>query len=324
MKCFTVWGLVLALSLGPLSTHAQSSAFPNKPVRIIVPFPAGGSADSLVRVVSQHLNKRWGQPVLIENKPGAGTNIGSEFVAKAPGDGYTLLLSNSSQVANATMYGKAMPYDLLRDLAPVTMIGMTPVLLVVHPSLPVKTARDLIALAKAKPGQLTFASAGIGSPTHIAPELFRWMAKIDMLHVPYKSEPPAVVDLISGQVQVMVSSYSTIAGHLKGGRLRALATALPQRSSLLPDVPTVAEAGLKGYESSQWYGLFAPLGTPADILNLLNAQLAKIMQSADIKARLGEEGVVPVGGTREQLAAHVKSEIAKWANVIKLSGARVD
>ena len=185
-----------AILVSPVAAQTLTPNYPNRPIKIVVPYVPGGGVDTAARVTGQKMNELTGQPVIIENKPGAGTNIGSDFVAKAPADGYTLLLSNSSQVANATMYGKAMTYDLLRDLAPVTMIGTTPVLLVVHPSLPVKTARDLIALARAKPGQLTFASAGIGSPTHIAPELFKWMAKIDMLHVPYKGGSQAVTDVI--------------------------------------------------------------------------------------------------------------------------------
>ena len=233
---FTILCAIAGLLLTSF-VDAQTPAplYPNRAVRIVVPYLPGGGVDTAARLVGQRMGEILNQPVVIENKPGAATNIGSDFVAKAPADGYTLLLSNSSQVANVSLYGKAMPYDLLRDLAAVTMIGITPVLLVVHPSLPVKTAKDLISLARAKPGMLTFASAGIGSPTHIAPELFKWMAKIDMLHIPYKGGSQAVTDVIGGQVTCYFSAMSTGLPLAKSGRLRALAVTSPRRfSAVIP------------------------------------------------------------------------------------------
>jgi tripartite-type tricarboxylate transporter receptor subunit TctC len=303
---------------GLASAQPANTGYPNRPIKIVVPYIPGGGVDTAARVTGQKINEVTGQPVIVENKPGAGTNIGSDFVAKAPGDGYTLLLSNSSQVANATMYGKAMPYDLLRDLAPVTMIGMTPVLLVVHPSLPVKTARDLIALAKAKPGQLTFASAGIGSPTHIAPELFRWMAKIDMLHVPYKGGSQAVTDLIGGQITCYFAAMSTGLPLARSGRLRAVAVTSPRRfSAVIPEVPTVAESGLPGYELVGWFGLMMPATTPAEIVARANAIAVQALRAQGMKERLLNEGTEVEGNSPQEFDAFTRRELAKYEKLVK-------
>ncbi len=267
------------------------------------------------------MNELTGQPVIVENKPGAGTNIGFDYVAKSPGDGYTLLLSNSSQVANATLYGKAMPYDLLHDLAPVTMIGTTPVLLVVHPSLPVKTVRDLIVLARAKPGQLTFASAGIGSPTHIAPELFKWMAKIDMLHVPYKGGSQAVTDLIGGQITCYFAAMSTGLPLAKTGRLRAVAVTGPRRfSAVIPEIPTVAESGLPGYELVGWFALMLPSAAPSDLITRVNAVTVQALRAPGMKERLLGEGTELVAGTPQEFDAFTRKELAKYEKLVKVAG----
>ena len=319
-------GLVAGIFFAPHAL-AQSSpvSYPNRPVRIVVPYLPGGGVDTAARVVGQKMAEVFNQPVVIENKPGAATNIGSDFVAKAAPDGYTLLLSNSSQVANVSLYGKAMPYDLLRDLGPVTMIGTTPVLLVVHPSLPVKTVRDLIALAKAKPGMLTFASAGIGSPTHIAPELFRWMAKIDMLHVPYKGGSQAVTDVIGGQITCYFAAMSTGLPLAKSGRLRAVAVTGPRRfSAIIPEVPTVAESGLPGYELVGWFALMLPAATPADIVNRLQREIADVIRQPDVAEKMIAQGQTPVGSTPAELAAVLARETPIWADLIKQSGAKVE
>ncbi|NBR27592.1 MAG: tripartite tricarboxylate transporter substrate binding protein [Betaproteobacteria bacterium] len=311
---------LLACTFQASLAFAQSSisGYPAKPIKIIVPYIPGGGVDTAARVTGQKISEVTGQPVIVENKPGAGTNIGSDFVAKAPGDGYTMLLSNSSQVANATMYGKTMSYDLLRDLAPVTMIGMTPVLLVVHPSLPVKTARDLIALAKARPGQLTFASAGIGSPTHIAPELFRWMAKIDMLHVPYKGGSQAVTDLIGGQITCYFAAMSTGLPLAKSGRLRAVAVTSPRRfSAVIPEVPTVAESGLPGYELVGWFGLLIPSSTPAELVNRVYAVAVQALRASGMKERLLNEGTEVVANSPQEFDAFTRRELVKYEKLVK-------
>ena len=317
-------GVVLAVLIAPhVLAQTPAPGYPNRPIKIVVPYIPGGGVDTAARVVGQKMNELTTQPVIVENKPGAGTNIGSDYVAKAPGDGYTLLLSNSSQVANATMYGKAMPYDLLRDLAPVTMIGTTPVLLVVHPSLPVKTARDLITLARVRPGQLTFASAGIGSPTHIAPELFKWMAKIDMLHVPYKGGSQAVTDVIGGQITCYFAAMSTGLPLAKSGRLRAVAVTSPRRfSAVIPEIPTVAESGLPGYELVGWFALMLPSTTPADIVTRVNAMAVQALRAPGMKERLLSEGTEVVASTPQEFDVFTRKELAKYEKLVKAANIR--
>ena len=249
--------------------------------------------------------------------------IGSEAVAKSAKDGYTLMVNGANFVTSPSLYRKA-PYDPVRDFEAISLIAFGPNVLVAHPSLPAKSVNELITLAKAKPGEISFAGSGSGSTPHLAGELFNVMANVKMVHIPYRGSGPAMIGLMGGEATIMFLPAINAGPHIKTHRLRALAVTSRERLPVMPNLPTVAEAGLKGYESSQWYGLFAPAGTPTGIVNILNAQIAKIMQSTDIKQRLGDEGVVPVGSTREQLSAHVKTEIAKWANVIKLSGARVD
>jgi len=304
-----------------LGAHAQS--YPTGPVRIVVPFPAGGGVDSAGRLVAQKLSENLGKSFVIENRGGANGMIGSEVVAKSPKDGYTLMVNGANFVTSPSLYKKAT-YDPIKDFEPVSLIALGPNVLVVHPSLPVKSVKELIALAKTKPGEIGFAGSGSGSTPHLAGELFNVMAAVKMVHIPYRGSGPAMIGLLGGEAMTMFLPAINAGPHVKTGRLRALAVTSRERLLAMPGLPTVAEAGLKGYESSQWYGLWAPSGAPADIMTLLNAQVAKIMQAADIHQRLTNDGLVPIGGTREQFAAHVKSEITKWANVIKLSGARVD
>ena len=309
-------GLVAAIFFAPHAL-AQSSpvSYPNHLVRIVVPYLPGGGVDTAARVVGQKMAEVFNQPVVIENKPGAATNIGSDFVAKAAPDGYTLLLSNSSQVANVSLYGKAMPYDLLRDLGPVTMIGTTPVLLVVHPSLPVKTVRDLIALAKAKPGMLTFASAGIGSPTHIAPELFRWMAKIDMLHVPYKGGSQAVTDVIGGQLDFALVDLGGASTLLRSKKLRALAVTGEARSPEFTDVPTVKESGLAEYVQYSWNALFVRSETPDPIREKIADAVQRVMTSADTFNFHAQRGTEVRPLKSDQIRALQKEEIARFRTI---------
>ena len=314
-----------AMLLGPLgSLLAQpTQPFPNRALRLVVPYLPGGGVDTAARVVGQRMAEILGQPVVIENKPGANTNIGSEFVAKATADGYTLLLVNSSQVANVSLYAGRMPYDLMRDLGPVTLIGTTPVLLVVHPSLPVKTARDLIALAKARPGQLTFASAGVGSPTHIAPELFKWMAGIDMLHVPYKGGSQAVIDIIAGNITCYFAAMSTGLPLAKSGRLRAVAVTSPRRfTAAIPEVPTVAESGLPGDELVGFFGLMLPRAAPADTVGVLNAAAVKAIRLPGMNERLLSEGIEFVAGTPADFDGFLRRELAKYEKLVKAANIR--
>lgn len=306
-----------------LTPIAQAQPYPNAPVRVVVPFPAGGGVDNIGRMIAQKLSDSLGRTFVVENRGGANGMIGSELVAKSPKDGYTLLVNGANFVTSPSLYRKPL-YDPLREFDPVTLIAFGPNVLVAHPSLPARSVRELIALAKAKPGEITFAGSGSGSTPHLAGELFNVMAGVRMVHIPYRGSGPAMIGVLGGEATIMFLPAINAGPHIKSGRLRALAVTSRERLAAMPTLPTVAEAGLKGYESAQWYGLFAPAGTPVEILNLLNAQVAAIAQGTDIKQRLAAAGVVAVGSTREQFAAHVKAEIGKWAHVIKLSGARVD
>jgi tripartite-type tricarboxylate transporter receptor subunit TctC len=316
-----VQSFAAALAWGGSIVYAQT--YPTNPVRIVVPFPAGGGVDSAGRLVAQKLSENLGKSFVIENRGGANGMIGSEVVAKSAKDGYTLMVNGANFVTSPSLYKKAT-YDPIKDFDPVSLIALGPNVLVVHPSLPVKSVSELIALAKTKPGEIGFAGSGSGSTPHLAGELFNVMANVKMIHIPYRGSGPAMIGLLGGEAMTMFLPAINAGPHVKTGRLRALAVTSRERLAAMPTLTTVAEAGLKGYESSQWYGLWTPAGTPQDILNLLNGQVAKIMQATDVRQRLIDDGLIPIGGTREQFVAHVKSEITKWANVIKLSGARVD
>jgi tripartite-type tricarboxylate transporter receptor subunit TctC len=302
---------------------AGAQAYPSGPVRVIVPFPPGGGVDSMGRLVSQKLSESFGRQFIVDNRGGANGMIGSEAVAKSAKDGHTLLINGANFVTTPILFTQ-VSYDPIKDFDPVSLMALGPNVLVVHPSLPVKSVKELIALARAKPGHVQFAGSGSGSTPHLAGELFNTMAKVDMVHVPYRGSGPAMIGLLSGEASIMFLPAINAGPHLKTGRLRALAVTSRERLPAMPELPTISESGLKGYESSQWYGVLAPIGTPADILNLLNAHVAKIMQAPDMKQRLTAEGLVTVGSTRDQFATHIKAEAAKWAKVIKASGAKVD
>lgn len=306
-----------------MTASALAQNYPAGPVRIIVPFPAGGGVDSAGRLLAQKLTELFGKSFVIENRGGANGNIGTEVAAKSPKDGYTLLVTGAGLVTNPSLYKKT-GYDPIKDFDPVSLMALGPNVLVVHPSLPVKSVKDLIALAKAKPGEIGFAGSGSGSTPHLAGELFNTLAGVKMVHIPYRGSGPAMIGLLGGEAPVMFLPAINAGPHIKSGRLRAIAVTSAVRLTVMPNLPTVAEAGLKGYESAQWYGLLAPAGTPEDIVNSLNAAVVKSVQMADMKQRLVEDGLVPIGNTREQFAAHIKTEIAKWAKVIKESGARID
>lgn len=312
--------LATALCFGG-PAHAQT--YPAGPVRIVVPFPAGGGVDSMGRLFGQNLSAALGKPVVIDNRPGANGMIGSEIVARSPKDGYTLLVNGANFVTTPSLY-KNVTYDPVRDFAPLSLLAHAPNILVVHPSLPVKTVRDLIAFAKARPDQLNYASSASGSTPHLAAELFKTLTGTRLVHVPYRGTGPAITAIIAGEITVMFMPALAAIPYINNGRLRALGVTTAERLPALPELPTVAEAGLKGYQSSQWYGMLAPAGTPADIVALLSDHAAKIMQGPQMQERMKNSGSVAVGSTRDVFAKHLQSEFVKWAKIIKASGARVD
>ncbi len=303
--------------------QALSQGYPAGPVRVIVPFPAGGGVDSMGRLIGQRLTEALGKQFVIDNRPGANGMIGSEAVARSSKDGYTLLVNGANLVTSASLY-RTVTYDPVKDFDPVSLMASAPNLLVVHPSLPAKSVAQLVSLAKSRPGQVLYAGSGSGSTPHLAAELFNTMAKVKMVHVPYRGTGPAIIGLMSGEASVMFIPTTNGVPLVRAGRLRALAVTTRERLPALKDLPTVAEAGLKGYESSQWYGLLAPAGTPADVLALLNTHVVKIMHSPEVRQRMSEGGNLAIGSTREAFAAHIRDEFVKWAKVIKDSGAKVD
>jgi tripartite-type tricarboxylate transporter receptor subunit TctC len=313
--------LALALLFSPAPALAQS--YPAKPIKIVVPFPAGGIADLYARLIGARLTDTWGQPILIENRTGAGGNIGADAVAKSPPDGYTLVMGSfGTHAVNVSLFS-SMPYDPVKDFAPIILVLEAEGLLVVHPSVPAQSVLDLIAYGRAHPGKLTYASAGMGTASHLAGELFKTMAKVEMTHVPYKGNVPAITDLLAGQTSLLFGTMPTVLPHAKAGKLRALATIGAVRSAAAPELPTVAET-LPGFEVNNWVGLLAPAGTPNDIVRKWNVEVNRIMTGADIKRRLPVEGARYSPNTPEEFGAFIKSEIAKWAPVVKASGARVD
>jgi tripartite-type tricarboxylate transporter receptor subunit TctC len=306
-----------------LAATASAQTFPNKPIKIIVPFPAGGTVDFFARVISSKLSDALGQSVLVENRAGAGGNIAAEAVAKAAPDGYTLLMGSEIIAINTSLYSK-IGYDPVKDLAPITLVGTVPNILIVHPSLPVNSVPELIALAKKSPGKISFASTGQGTSTHLSAELFKLMAQVDLLHVPYKGGPPAIADLISGQVNMMFINMPTGIPHVRSGKAKILAVSSIKRIPQLPDVPTVDQTGVKGFETAAWSGLYAPAGTPTDIINRINAEVVKILKQPSVREQLVAQGAEPVGDTPEEFSRFTLAEISKWAKIIKISGARVD
>lgn len=316
--------LALAAAALVAAGLAAAQGYPTKSIKMIVPFPPAGSTDLSARAVAGKLGERLGQPVVIENKGGAGGNIGAEAAAKSPPDGYTLFVGTvGTNGINRALYSK-LGYDHLRDFAPVILLSSTPNVLVVNPNLPVKSVKELIDLAKAKPGELTFASSGAGTSIHLSGELFSSMAGLKMQHVPYKGSGPMLIDLISGQVNLAFDNLSASIQHIRAGKLRALAVTTAERSATLPDLPTVAEAGVPGYDSASWNAIFAPAGTPREIVERLAKELNAILQSPETKAFFASQGATSGGGTPEQLQAFVNAETEKWARAVKASGARVD
>jgi tripartite-type tricarboxylate transporter receptor subunit TctC len=306
------------------ATLVSAQSYPTKSIKMIVPFPPAGSTDISARAVAGKLGERLGQPVVIENRPGAGGNIGGDLAAKAAPDGYTIFVGTvGTNAINQALYSK-MPFDHLRDFAPVVLLSTTPNVLVTQPNFPAGSVKDVIDRAKAKPGEMTFASSGAGTSIHLSGELFNSMAGTRMQHIPYKGSGPMLIDLMSGTVNIAFDNLSASMPHIKGGKLKALAVTGSKRSSVLPDLPTISEAGLTGYDSTSWNAIYVPAGTPKEIIDKLNREVRAILESPETRKFFAEQGAEAGGGTPEQLAALTRAETAKWAKVVKESGAKVD
>jgi tripartite-type tricarboxylate transporter receptor subunit TctC len=308
-----------AMIAGVSSAQAQGT-YPTRPVRMLVPFAAGGSTDILARLIAQHLTTRLEQQVLVENRPGGGTNIAAEFVVKSRPDGYTLLFGAAAMATNPSLL-PSMPYDMFRDLAPITVIGRTPLVLVVHPSVPAKTLQELLALARSRPEGLNAATGGNGTIPHLATELLRFESGAPLIHIPYRGQSTAMPDMLSGRVPMMLESIPPLLPVIRNGELRALAVAEPERLDVLPEVPTIAESGFPGFSAAAWNAIFAPAGTAAPILAKLNAEVNSIMRLPEVTARFTELGARPVGGTPEEMQRFLRAEVDLWAGVIRRSGA---
>jgi tripartite-type tricarboxylate transporter receptor subunit TctC len=324
IKVAVVLAAAVALQAAEQAAAQPESRYPVKPIRIIVPSSPGSGPDIMARAVGQKLTDAFGQPVVVDDKPGAGGIIGSEAAAKSPPDGYTLIMSNAgSHAVNASLYAK-LPYDPIADFAPVTLVAMAPNILIVHPALPARSVKELIALGKSKPGELAFGSGGNGSTAHLSAEMFKTMAGIDVVHVPFKGAPGAVIGVISGQVAFAMPNIPPALPQVRSGKLRALAVTTSKRSTAVPELPTVAEAGVPGYEATAWFGVLAPAATPQPIIARLNAAIVKSLRTPDMQQRIAAEGADVVGNTPEEFAAIIRRDIAKWAKVVKASGARAD
>jgi len=314
---------VLAALVFAQAAFVVAQPYQVKPVRLIVPAAPGGGTDLVARVLAQHLDEALGQPVVVDNRGGGGTTLGATVAAKAPPDGYTVILHHTSLAFNATFY-RHLQYDALKDFAPVTLVATQPFLFVVHPSLPVRSVRDLVALAKTHPGAIAYGSGGTGSGPYMGAELLKQSARIDMLHVPYKGAGPAMIDLIGGQVQMMVATMSLALPHAKSGRVRGLAVTSTKRAAAAPEFPTVGESGLPGYDYTVWYGLLAPAGTPKPVIARLNQETAKVLETREVRDRLSTQGLETISDSPEAFASHLQREVAKWRRVIEAAGIHAD
>jgi hypothetical protein len=314
--------IMIAVVTGFIASAAAQS-FPERPIRLVSPFAPGGGNDLVSRTLAQALSKNLGQSVVVDNRPGATTIIGMDLVAKAPADGYTLVMSSSTLAINVTLYPK-LPYDVLRDFAPVSLVATTPLILAVHPSQPVTTVAELIALAKAKPGELFFPSAGTGDAPHLAAELFNIVAGVKLVHVPYKGAAIGINDLVAGRLALMFGTSPTTLPHVRSGRLRAVAVTGRVRSAVMPELPTVAESGLPGFEAGSWYGALAPARTPKAVVARLSAEIATALTSSEVREKLKAQGVDAVGNTPEQFATYIRQEIVKWAKVLQAANVKAD
>ncbi|MFN0299421.1 MAG: Bug family tripartite tricarboxylate transporter substrate binding protein [Burkholderiales bacterium] len=317
------YAVVLALVIS-VDAYAQPTSFPSRPIRVVVPFPPGGLNDVVARVIAQKLGENLGQSVIIENRGGATGTIGSAAVAKAPADGYTLLSSGSTTAAVAPHLYSNLPYDQAKDLVAVGRIGAVSSIVLVHPSVPAATMGELIALMRAKPGTINFGSGGSGGSQHIGAELLKTLTGVEMTHVPYKGGGPAMIDLVAGQIAMMIEPMPTALPQMRAGKVKGLAVTTPQRSSAVPDLPTVSEAGVPGYDLTIWLGFFAPAGTPREIIAKLNAEIARVLRTPEMRDRLAQQGVDAIIDTPEEFSAYVREEIARWGKVVRDSGAKLD
>ena len=306
--------------LGALAGSALAQTYPTKPVRMLVPTTPGGSVDTLARTIGPKLAERWGQQIIVDNRPGAGGTIAGDLAAKAPPDGYVLMLGTIAALGTNVSLQKKIPYDPVKDFAPVSLVATQNLMLLVHPSVPVKTVKELVRFAKSQPGKLSFASAGNGTGSHLSGELFKQLAGVDILHIPYKGVQPAMVDVISGQVAVNFPSILTALPHVRSGRVRPLAVTGAARTRAAPELPTMQEAGIKGYESATWYGIVAPAGTPQDIVMKLSTEVAATLKQPDTHERLSREGADPVGSSPQEFGKFIQMEIEKWRKVIRAAG----
>ena len=315
-----IWAMTLATAVA-MPVLAQT--YPTKPIRLVLPYPPGGGTDIIARPLAQLMSANMGQQLVVENRGGAGGNIGMDYVAKAPPDGYTLVFAITAQLAvNPSLYPR-LPYDLIRDLTPISLLGIAPYLLVTHPTLPVKSVKDLVALARAQPDALTFGSAGNGSGAHLAGAMLNALANVKTVHIPYKGGGPAMTDLVAGQLQLSYLTFTSSNGFIRAGRLRALGVTTAKRSPVLPDLPAIAET-LPGYDSAVWYGVLAPAGTAADIIARLNREFLTALKNNDLRQRLLTEAFEPIGTPPEELGAYMKSEMARWAKLVKVTGTKID
>jgi tripartite-type tricarboxylate transporter receptor subunit TctC len=314
---------VLGLILLCFGMSAWSQPYPSRPIKIVVPYGVGGPADIYARFIGARMQDTVGQPVVVEDRPGAGSIVGTDYVAKSPPDGYTLLMMSNTHTVNETLIAKK-PFDLMRDFAPITGVNYSDLLMVIHPSVPASSVKEFIALAKSKPGALNYASSGNGTPYHMAAEMFKALAGVDLVHIPHKGSDGARNSILGGQVQMMFDAVPTMAANARAGKVKALATSGAKRSPVTPDVPTVAEAGVPGYESGIWIGLMAPAGTPRPVLERLNAEVNKIVNSAQVKETWAKQGAYPMGMSIDQFDKFLRSEIVKWRKVVQVSGAKAD
>jgi tripartite-type tricarboxylate transporter receptor subunit TctC len=317
-------GLALSFVIAGLCGIAQAQTYPTKTIRMIVAYPPGGGTDIVGRLIGQKLAESLGQNVVVDNRGGTTGNIGTELAARATPDGHTLLMGNVAPNAINVSLFKKLPFDPVKDFAPVSLVAITPNILVVHPGLPVHTVKDLLELAKAKPGTLNYPSAGVGSSSHLAGELLRALAHADIVHVPYKGGGPALIALLSGQMQIMFATMPAAMPHVKAGKLRPVAVTTSKRSQTLPELPTIAESGVKGYEAATWYGVLAPAGTPGPVITRLHAEVVRAVESPDMRERFASQGFEPAGTTPAEFAAYIKAEIAKWGKVIRQAGIKAD
>jgi tripartite-type tricarboxylate transporter receptor subunit TctC len=316
--------LLALLGYAVAAPALAQDGFPQRPISLVVPFPAGGSTDLVARVVAERMGEALGQPVVVENRGGAGGNIGSAAVAKAEPDGYTLLMGTvATHALNPALY-KKMPYDAVADFAPVSLLVVVPNVLVVNTDFPAQSVQELIALLKEKPGEYSYASSGNGTPLHLSGELFKTMAGVDMVHIPYKGAGPALIDVMGGHVPIMFDNLPSSTEHIRAGKLRGLAVTTAERAASMPELPTVAESGLPGYETYSWNALFAPAGTPKEVVGRLNESAQAAVADPNVQAKLQDVGAVPKGSTPEELASHVEAELEKWAPIVKESGAQID